>query len=88
MLPKQRSLLLQFKSATSIREESSVAEKEAEGFVSVSSQATELDELSGPITGRLGYTWPTTAYAIGGTETLALRYSIISASTAARTRPQ
>ena len=50
----------------------------------------ELDELSGRITGRLGYTWPTTAYAIGGTATLALalRYSIISATTAARTRPQ
>ena len=48
----------------------------------------ELDELSGRTTGRLGYTWPTTAYAIGGTATLALRYSIISASTAARTRPQ
>ena len=47
----------------------------------------ELDELSGRITGRLGYTWPTTAYAIGGTATLALRYSIISATAAARTRP-
>ena len=47
----------------------------------------ELDELSGRITSRLGYTWPTTAYAIGGTATLALRYSIISATTAARTRP-
>ena len=35
----------------------------------------ELDELSGRTTGRLGYTWPTTAYAIGGTATLALRYS-------------
>ena len=43
----------------------------------------ELVELSGRTTGRLGYTWPTTAYAIGGTATLALRYSIISASTAA-----
>ena len=42
----------------------------------------ELVELSGRITGRLGYTWPTTAYAIGGTATLALRYSIISVSTA------
>ena len=48
----------------------------------------ELDELSGRITGRLRYTWPTTAYAIGGTATLALRYSIISATTAARTHPQ
>ena len=48
----------------------------------------ELDELSGRTTGRLGYTWPTTAYAIGGTATLALRYSIISASAAASTRPQ
>ena len=48
----------------------------------------ELVELSGRITGRLGYTWPTTAYAIGGTATLALRYSIISASATARTRPQ
>ena len=47
----------------------------------------ELVELSGRTTGRLGYTWPTTGYAIGGTATLALRYSIISASTAARTRP-
>ena len=47
----------------------------------------ELVELSGHTTGRLGYVWPTTAYAIGGTATLALRYSIISASTAARTRP-
>ena len=32
----------------------------------------ELDEQSGCTTGRLGYTWPTTAYAIGGTAT---RYS-------------
>ena len=48
----------------------------------------ELDELSGRTTGRLGHTWPTTAYAIGGTATLALRYSIISATAAARTRPQ
>ena len=40
----------------------------------------ELDELSGRTTGRLGYTWPTTAYAIGGTATLALRYSIIPAA--------
>ena len=42
----------------------------------------ELVELSGRTKGRLGCTWPTTAYAIGGTATLALRYSIISASTA------
>ena len=48
----------------------------------------ELDELSGRTTGRLRHTWPTTAYAIGGTAMLALRYSIISATTAARTRPQ
>ena len=48
----------------------------------------ELVELSGRITGRLGYTWPTTAYIIGRTAMLALRYSIISATTAARTRPQ
>ena len=48
----------------------------------------QLDELSGRITGRLGCTWPTTTDAIGGTATLALRYSIISASAAARTRPQ
>ena len=48
----------------------------------------ELVELSGRTTGRLGYTWPTKDYAIGGTAMLALRYSIISASTAARTRPQ
>ena len=50
----------------------------------------ELDELSGRTTGRLGHTWPTTTYAIiiGGTETLALRYSLISATAAARTRPQ
>ena len=48
----------------------------------------ELDELSGRTTGRLGHTWPTTVYAIGGTATLALRYSIISATAAARTRPQ
>ena len=27
----------------------------------------ELDELSGRTTGRLGHTWPTTAYAIRGT---------------------
>ena len=47
----------------------------------------ELVELSGRTTGRLGYTWLTTAHAIGGTATLALRYSIISASAAARTRP-
>ena len=42
----------------------------------------ELVELSGRTTGRLGYTWPTTAYAIGGMAALALRYSVISASTA------
>ena len=48
----------------------------------------ELVELSGRTTGRLGYTWPTAAYAIGGTATLALRYPIISSSAAARTRPQ
>ena len=48
----------------------------------------ELDELSGRTTGRLGHTWPTKAYAIGGTATLALRYSIISATAAASTRPQ
>ena len=48
----------------------------------------ELVELSGRTTGRLGYTWPTTAYAIGGMATLAPRYSIISASIAASTRPQ
>ena len=30
----------------------------------------ELDEQSGRTTGRLGYTWPTTAYTIGGTATL------------------
>ena len=48
----------------------------------------ELVELSGRTTGRLRYTWPTTAYAIGGTATLALRCSIIPATTAARTRPQ
>ena len=47
----------------------------------------ELVELLGRTTGRLGSTWPTTAYAIGGTATLALRYSIISATAAARTRP-
>ena len=47
----------------------------------------ELVELSGRTTGRLGYTWPTTAYAIGGTATLALRFSIISATAAARTLP-
>ena len=44
----------------------------------------ELDELSGRTTGRLGYAWPTTAYAIGGTATLA----VISATAAACTRPQ
>ena len=54
----------------------------------VSTRLMELVELSGRITGRLGYTWPTTAYVIGGTATLALRYSIISASATARTRPQ
>ena len=48
----------------------------------------ELVELSGRTTGRLGCTWLTTACAIGGTATLPLRYSIISASAAARTRPQ
>ena len=42
----------------------------------------ELDEQPGRTTGRLGYTGPTTAYAIGGTAALALRYSIISSSTA------
>ena len=43
----------------------------------------ELDEQSGRTTSRLGYTWPTTAYAIiGGAATLALRYSIISSSPA------
>ena len=45
----------------------------------------ELVELSGRTTGRLGYTWPTTAYAVGGTATLLLRYSIITATTAAST---
>ncbi len=39
------------------------------------------DELSGCTMGRLGYIRPDTAYAIGGTAELALRYSIISAST-------
>ena len=48
----------------------------------------ELVKLSGCITGRLGCTWPITSYAIGGTATLAQRYSIMPASTAARTRPQ
>ena len=48
----------------------------------------ELVELSGRTTGRLRYTWPTTTYAIGGTATLALRYSIISTTAAARARPQ
>ena len=48
----------------------------------------ELDELSGRTTGRLGYTWLTTAYAVGGTATLALRYSIISTTATACTRPQ
>ena len=56
--------------------------------VSRHKRLTELDELSGHTTGRLGYTWPTTAYAIGGTETLTLRYSIISATVAARTLPR
>ena len=36
----------------------------------------ELDELSGRITGRLGYTWPTTAYAIG--ETAMRHYDTLS----------
>ena len=35
----------------------------------------ELDELPGRTTGRLGNTWPTTAHAMGGTATLALRNS-------------
>ena len=48
----------------------------------------ELDELSGRTTGRLRYSWPTTAYGIGGMATLALQNSIISATAAARTRPQ
>ena len=48
----------------------------------------ELDEQSGRTTGRLGYTGLTTAHAIGGTAALALRYSIISSSTAASTRHQ
>ena len=48
----------------------------------------ELDELSGRAMGRLRHTWPTTTYAIGGTVALALRYSITSASAAARTHPQ
>ena len=49
----------------------------------------ELDGPSGRITGRLGLGihGPTIAYAIGGTATLALRYSIISATAAARTLP-
>ena len=42
----------------------------------------ELDELSGRTMGRLGYIRPATAYAIGGTATLALRDSIISATIA------
>jgi hypothetical protein len=41
-----------------------------------------IDELSGCTTGRLRYTGPTTAHAIGGTAELALRYSTIAASTA------
>ena len=48
----------------------------------------ELVELSGRTTGRLGYTWPTTAYAIRGPATLELRYSILPATFAARPRPQ
>ena len=34
---------------------------------------------------QLGYIWPTTAYTIGGTATLALQYPIISSSAAAST---
>ncbi len=41
-----------------------------------------IEELSGRTTGRLGYIRPATAHFIGGTAELALRYSIISASTA------
>ena len=37
--------------------------------------ARSIDELSGHTTGRLGYDWPDSAYAIGGTAELALRYS-------------
>ncbi len=40
------------------------------------------DKLSGLDTGRLGYIRPATAHAIGGMAEQALRYSIISASTA------
>ena len=37
--------------------------------------ARSIDELSGRTTGRLGYDRPDSAYAIGGTAELALRYS-------------
>ena len=47
-----------------------------------------IDELSGRTTGRLGCIRPATAHAIGGTAELALRYSIISASTAGPTHYQ
>ncbi len=45
-----------------------------------------IDELSGRTTGRIGYIGPTTTHAIGGTAELALRYSIISASSAGPSR--
>ncbi len=37
--------------------------------------ARRIDELSGRTTGRLRYDRPDSAYAIGGTAELALRYS-------------
>ena len=37
--------------------------------------ARSMDELSGHTTGRIGYDRPDSAYAIGGTAELALRYS-------------
>ncbi len=37
--------------------------------------ARSIDELSGRTTGRLGYVRPNSAYVIGGTAELALRYS-------------
>ena len=47
----------------------------------------ELDELSGCTTGRLGHTWPTTAYAIGVTATLAVPGTTILYDLRNRRRP-
>ena len=45
-------------------------------FAAYDVRSGSVDELLGRTTGRLGYTGPTLAHAIGGTEQLELRYSL------------